>query len=325
MLEGRISIIIPCYNCEKTVENSLRSVENQTYRDLEVILIDDGSKDGTLSKLHDYQKTSSKKVIVQHQENGGVSVARNKGLELASGQYIAFLDSDDTFSDDALASMYQGYSTPDIDIVYGFFTRELSKIECGSLPREADEIYSNNSIQTTMHVVMNEKNRLGFTTFLFRKDIIDNNNIYFPVGLKTGEDLEFLWKYLVYCSKAVEVNKYLYWYYDNPDSAVHKVEWTRTNSYESILRITNMMREENCDFAETFSKYMGARYIWSYAKTFSVGHRKDLFKRLVQEYPVKRGMLVLLKQCPDIRVRLTAALYLINKYLFYYAIAIIRR
>lgn len=325
MLEGMISVIIPCYNCENTVENSLKSIENQTYKSIEVILIDDGSKDKTLSKLYDYQKKSSRKVIVYHQENGGVSAARNKGLELANGKYIAFLDSDDTFSVDALNSMYQGYLTREIDIVYAFFTRELSNIEAGIVPRKDTKTYNIKSIQDTMNVLMNEKYRLGFTTFLFRKDIIENNNVNFPIGLKTGEDLEFLWKYLVYCSKAVEVNKYIYWYYDNPDSAVHKVEWTRTNSYESILRITNMMREEKCEFVETFSQYMGARYIWSYAKTFSVGHRKDLFKRLVKEYPVKLSMKVLLKQCPDIRVRLTAVIYMINKYLFYYVVGIIRR
>lgn len=325
MIEGMISIIIPCYNCEKTVENTLKSVESQTYHNIEVILIDDGSQDRTLSKLYEYKKNSSRKVVVIHQENGGVSLARNKGLELANGQYISFIDADDTYINDALQLMYNGYSSPDVDVVYAFFTRVQSQIQNGIKPREEKDIYKTDSIENTMYVLMNEKYRLGFYTFLFKKSIIQSHKVDFPVGLKTGEDLEFLWKYLIYCSHSVEVNRYIYYYYNNPTSAVHKVEWSRTQSYNSILKIRNMMIEANCNFADAFFQYMGARYLWSYAKTFSIGNRKDLFLKLSREYPVKDAMKTLLKICPDIRVRSTAALYLVNKHVFYYAVGVIGR
>jgi len=238
---------------------------------------------------------------------------------------VAFIDSDDIFSVDALQLLYDGYTSLNIDVVYGFFSRNFSKVQNNIKPRDNRDIYTSFSIYNTMYVLMNEKYRLGFTTFLFKKQIIDDNQIDFPVGLKTGEDLEFLWKYLVYCVKSIEINRYIYWYYDNPVSAVHKIEWSRTNSYSSIFRIKKMMVDANCEFADVFYNYMSARYLWSYAKTFSVGDRKDLFIKLSKEYPVKDGMRVLLKKCPDMRVRLTAGIYLINKYLFYYAVGIIGR
>lgn len=92
----KISLIIPCYNCEKTLKRCLKSVFGQTYKNVEVIAVNDGSTDGTLKKLKKYQKRHENLLVID-KENGGVSSARNLALTVATGDYIQFLDSDDNF------------------------------------------------------------------------------------------------------------------------------------------------------------------------------------------------------------------------------------
>ena len=92
-----VSIIMPMYNCEKYVEQSILSVVEQTFPDWELIICDDGSKDGSLQIAKEYEKQDSRVHVIQNQVNSGVSVARNKALEIAKGKYICLLDSDDLY------------------------------------------------------------------------------------------------------------------------------------------------------------------------------------------------------------------------------------
>ena len=93
----KVSVIIPVYNVEKYLRECIDSILNQTLRDLELICVDDGSTDGSLEILHEYEKADSRvKVLTQH--NMGAGAARNKGLAIATGEYLSFLDSDDFFA-----------------------------------------------------------------------------------------------------------------------------------------------------------------------------------------------------------------------------------
>ena len=122
MMNKRISIIIPCYNCERTLERCLSSILNQTYKNFEIILADDGSSDKTL-ELANFYKEKYKNVIVLNLEHGGVSNARNKGLEVATGDYIQFVDSDDNFlTNDALEISVKTLEEKAVDLVVYNFT-----------------------------------------------------------------------------------------------------------------------------------------------------------------------------------------------------------
>ena len=91
----RFSVVVPLYNKEQYIERTLQSILSQTYRDYEIIVIDDGSNDGSYSKAESILKQYSKSSIIFKQQNSGVGSARNKGVELSRGEYICFLDSDD--------------------------------------------------------------------------------------------------------------------------------------------------------------------------------------------------------------------------------------
>ena len=101
----KISVIIPCYNAEKYLDQCLTSVMNQTLRDIEIICVDDGSTDRTVEMLHDYAKRDAR-IQVICQKNQFAGVARNRGMEVAKGEYFAFLDSDDYYDIDGLEKAY---------------------------------------------------------------------------------------------------------------------------------------------------------------------------------------------------------------------------
>ena len=99
MDKAKISVIVPVYNTEKFLNNCIESILNQTHKNLEVIIIDDGSTDNSPAICDEYAKKDSR-VKVIHKENGGVSSARNAGLDIASGEYIGFIDGDDVIEPD---------------------------------------------------------------------------------------------------------------------------------------------------------------------------------------------------------------------------------
>lgn len=114
----KISVIIPCYNCSLFVGETLQSLEEQTYKDFEVICVNDGSTDDTLVILENIKKNNSLNLIIINQINSGVSVARNHGIEAAKGKYVVFLDSDDIFNKNFSNYMIGTIETKDVNCVW---------------------------------------------------------------------------------------------------------------------------------------------------------------------------------------------------------------
>ncbi|MVO10961.1 glycosyltransferase [Flavobacterium sp. TP390] len=111
-----VSVIIPVYNVEKYISEAIESVLNQTYKPIEIILVDDGSKDNSLSICKQFVQQHSNIKLIE-QQNSGVSIARNKGLSIAEGEYVFFMDSDDTIDVEFIRSSYEVAKTKDADIV----------------------------------------------------------------------------------------------------------------------------------------------------------------------------------------------------------------
>ena len=119
-----ISIIIPVYNVKLYLDNCIQSVIQQSYTDFECILVDDGSTDGS-SEICDQWAEKDNRIIIVHQPNGGVSSARNKGLEQAKGEYICFIDSDDWVDVDYLSAMINNLKEKETDLIICGLTQEF--------------------------------------------------------------------------------------------------------------------------------------------------------------------------------------------------------
>lgn len=199
-----VSVIVPVYNSEKYIRRCLDSVCGQTYTDLEVILVNDGSKDHSLSILQEYSGRDHRISLVS-QENKGVAAARNTGLRNANGDYILYVDADDWIEPDAIECLVSRMDE-DADIVFCSSdhaetpedVRRESKTEC--------EVWDQDR---QLLEFMKHKRMTGMLwNKLIRKSIMDGSSFNEKTGY--GEDAEFLWKVLKKSRKMVVTNEVLY-------------------------------------------------------------------------------------------------------------------
>ena len=123
-----ISVIVPVYNVEKYLPQCLNSIINQTYKNIEVVLVDDGSTDDSGNICEEYKK-NDERIIVVHQKNSGLSAARNVGIEISTGEYITFIDSDDYISPDYIENLYSALEQYSADIAICDLKKVSEKVE----------------------------------------------------------------------------------------------------------------------------------------------------------------------------------------------------
>lgn len=187
-----VSIVFPVYNKSEHLPTTLHSLLLQTYRDFELIAVDDGSTDGSGDFLDRLAKTDSR-VEVIHQPNAGVSAARNAALDRASGDYVVFADADDTVCPDWLEVLAKEAETSGADIVVsGFFSTDSNgKALDTVLPPEEGNI-TGKEFLGNFYAHQSNHGLPGFGHGkIVRRDLIEKNNIRFTPGLKLAEDLDF--------------------------------------------------------------------------------------------------------------------------------------
>ena len=222
----KLSIIMPIYNDEKLLLKSIDSVINQNIDDFELICINDGSTDNSLNVLNNYEsKYDFIKIISQ--ENKGPSKTRNKGIEIASGEYIAFLDSDDIFVDEnALNKMYELAIKYDADVV----SSNIQFVEQDYSIKKNPHYELGDYIQFDEYGCIDSKDYgipFAFYKNIFKREFLIKNEIHFP-NLSVGEDPVFMAKVLTNTSKIVTTPLVLYGYnYSNGGVVNNKI-----NSYE---------------------------------------------------------------------------------------------
>lgn len=227
MSQPLVSVIVPIYKVEPYLRRCLDSIVNQTYTNLEIILIDDGSPD-TCPQICDEYAARDNRIVVLHKENGGLSDARNAGTKVAKGDYIYYLDSDDSISYDCIAELLTPISDyNDVEIVIG---------EMKSIPPSNQ--YENNRIRSIDFLNSNLDIRLNFfrtkerlpvnaVNKLIKKTFILNNNLYFKSGLIHEDEL---WMFHV-AQKAEHIR------------LVHKVTYNRYINPNSITTGTSLKRK----------------------------------------------------------------------------------
>ena len=191
----KVSVIVPIYNVEKYLEKCINSLLSQTLEDIQIILVNDGSKDNSGNIAKECEKNNKNRIIYVEKENGGLSDARNYGLKYATGDFIAFLDSDDYIEKNAYEEMYNKAIEENADYVECDFIWEFpNKIR-------VDKQYP----------YKNKKEMLSFVRVvawnkLIKRQLITDNNLEFPKGLRY-EDVEFTYKLIPFINKFAYVDK----------------------------------------------------------------------------------------------------------------------
>ena len=210
--ENLISIVVPIYNVEKYLHRCVDSLLNQTYGNYEIILVDDGSTDDSLEICDEY-RLKDKRVQVIHQDNGGLSRARNSGIKIAKGEYIAFVDSDDWVSEYYLETLINTARNTGADIVECEIMR-TSGVE-NSISGHSAVYISYSTVEALRLLIEDNVFHQYVWNKLYRRDLMAD--LYFPHG-KTNED-EF-WTYRIFANaqKIVKTNSVLYYYFQRNDS-----------------------------------------------------------------------------------------------------------
>ena len=167
-----ISVIVPVYNVEEYLEECLESIKRQTYTDIEVILVNDGSTDGSKEICERYCEKDSRFKLVS-QENKGQSVARNLGMVESKGEFISFVDSDDVLKEDMLEQLMKQMTSEDIDIVECWYTNEKQELEL-STPKNVKTIFQGDSKEALVSLCKDNIVRLNAVAKLFRRQVIVN-------------------------------------------------------------------------------------------------------------------------------------------------------
>lgn len=243
MSKPSISIIIPAWNASGSIRHIVGSVLSQPFSDFELILVDDGSTDDTLSMMKDLEKTD-RRIRVLTKPNGGPSSARNLGLEKATGKYIQFYDSDDDISDNALGTVVDAISTPGSDLLISGWQididggKEIMRgyKQIGPSP----EIISDNLTEYILRSLGSGGTLYNLWNKLFRADVIKDSGIRFCEDLRFGEDLLFSLEYMNNIKSIQLIPDITYHYLTNRKTSVFSssslVPEYRTANDQAIVR-----------------------------------------------------------------------------------------
>ncbi|CAM4157784.1 glycosyltransferase family 2 protein [Bacillus cereus] len=239
-----VSVIIPLYNAEKYIEETMESILNQTYKNIEIVVVDDGSKDQSSSLVKNLKKKHPEQIKYILQENQGVSVARNTGIENASGEYISFLDSDDLWHHTKIEKQMESMHKNNMNACYcgymNFYEETGEKVA-----NTTNFVKGNMTKDFLTHQVFAQT-----STWIFKKSIVMDHDIRFTPGCSWGEDLEFLFK-LMSVTNVCYVDEYLTYYRilsgGNLSSNYKDYELKTTKELEVFTRMKNWIHNKSED------------------------------------------------------------------------------
>ena len=253
-----ISIVLPVYNCERYLEQCIQSIIRQSYTNLEIILINDGSADGSATICNEFAAKDNR-IKVFHIKNQGAAHARNYGIKKAQGKYLVFVDSDDFVDCSYVEKLYSLIKNDDIDLgICSYY--EL--LDMGEIKHELDY----HTVDSLSGNIFNDYHMLEERLFypvlkIFKMDIVKKYNIFFPEDMVTAEDQVFNYRYLSHVNKYKYLNECLYAYRKgNSESLASKID---DKSYYSEVKNLKFKRRFFDSFNVRYKKSMLlGHYIW---------------------------------------------------------------
>lgn len=250
-----ISIIVPVYNVEKYLEKCVDSLINQTYKNIEIILVDDGSKDNSGSLCDEIAKKDSR-IHVIHKKNGGLSSARNEGLKHANGSYIGFVDSDDWLNPIMYETLYNILNKNEADISYCTFAKVFNENEKIPAKNDSDIVtFNKEEAMNSFYTDISVYSTVAWNK-LYKKELFDD--ITYPEG-KIHEDEGTTYKLFYKASKIAFINQPFYYYRFNPKSITNskfsKKNFDILDIYEDKI---NFIKDNNISYlySKTLKWYM---------------------------------------------------------------------
>jgi glycosyltransferase involved in cell wall biosynthesis len=278
-----VSVVVPVYNVEGYVERCLKSIIGQTYKNLEIIVVDDGSKDSS-GQICDQIAATDERMTVIHQENRGLSGARNRGLESATGEYVCLIDSDDYISDVFVELQLKCMEKSGADVVQGTGGKWIdSSVQDYWALADNYTLYSGEEM---CHILMTSHSGYGVAQNKFYRTKLFEN-IKFPEG-KLHED-EFTVYRLFYAGKVALLEGHLYHYQVNREGSICNSKFTVRNldAVEGVRGRMLFFKEEKNKrlFNEARLAYCNFILIWGgYTLGSDISERRSIVRNMLKEY-----------------------------------------
>ena len=307
-----VSVIIPVYNKEKHIRECLDSVCNQTLSDIEIICIDDCSKDNSLDVLKEYSSKDTRIKVIKLLENIGAAAARNVGLDIANGEYLSFIDADDYIDADYYEKLYT--SANGSDIVKGSIIIDDASV----LSKPCWQISSSEFLAVPYKFIY------GFTSAIYRNNFIKQNNIRFPEGVRNLEDPYFLIWAVALCRQfsANDTATYYYQQHKGSASASSSINDIMKGA-EKIFALINSLKLSKEHYLYVFD------FIYNVVSTFpsrndeskaflkkmldATSYKKDIM--LLQVQKIRQVLPIQNKTTPTQKVSVIVPVYNVEKYL----------
>lgn len=274
-MNPEVSIIVPVYNAEKNLNTCIESLINQSFKNIEILLVDDGSTDSS-GEICDNYKNIDNRINVFHKKNGGVSYARNLGIDKSSGKYIMFCDSDDWIESDCIEVLYNKIVKFDSDIIYSgiyreeYFNGKKVKDKVSTL---SNELYLNiNELSDYLEYILNsiESPFLSPCAKLYRKSIIRENKLYFNEKMVCLEDFCFNIQFLKYSTKLYFSKDIKYHYIGIRGKGgiqrrkKNDLTYEVSNSYKELSELLSKYEKNN-----SLEQFLGYWFIENYKLVFN--------------------------------------------------------
>lgn len=293
-----ISIVIPVYNSSRYIEKCIRSVFNQTYQDLEIIIVDDCGKDGSIDiikrVLIEYPEVATKVKFIYHEFNQGCAAARRDGMKEATGEYILQVDSDDFVDTTMVEKMVAKAQAEDADmVVCNYYNTNNNRRTLVEIKRPSDNVeFASMVFQGYIHA--------GAWNKMMRRSILQEHEIYPEAGINMGDDMTVLIQALYYVEKIGYIDDALYFYNCSNDESLSRTIYSMVNDLKLISLITRFFDKNNITNEEIVKSFklfrlgrLGRNLLYQdlndvaeYIDTFNLTNAKDVFdhKRLPFHY-----------------------------------------
>lgn len=290
MHEALISVIVPVYKVEKYLDECVQSIVNQTYKNLEIILVDDGSPDRCPEMCDEWARRDSR-IKVIHKENGGASAARNAGLDIAVGQYVGFVDSDDYIA----TNMYE--------VLRNALIRQEKGIACCSmytvtekgehLRKESSPAQKNLNIESALDAIFTLQADTSFCSKLYARKVLEK--LRFPEG-ETNEEFSLLIPSVIFAQGLIHTQENLYYYRQRVGSVTKQAMPREADAFvlsNNLRKIEEQLKKYDIKKTKSFGFFSAQFSFWraiSYEK-----HYKQLSATLKEAYGIYRKIMA--KNC----------------------------
>lgn len=277
-----ISIIVPVYNGEKYIGRCIESIQGQTLTDWELILVDDCSQDNSLCVIQDYAN-KDKRIRVKHQEaNLGPMVARHTGDQMATGQYITYCDSDDTFPPSALKKLYDVAISSDADIVLGNYCRIYAN---GKHKEIKNKLRYGNDAHGVLKSLLYRECKHALWSKLFKAKLLKNFEYSIVEKMTNSEDSYFFYQVLMNATTIVNIPDIVYNYYVIPNSSTQKkLSKNAINNIFVMDAYRISLIKKFPDLKKKIARFVAWRYVVLKIKGYN---KKGLLDKLALHYGIK--------------------------------------